>query len=191
MRSLLLAAAFLAARTRACTFLDDGVSDLGVNCSGYGVTLSRVNGALTGIVAPGGGVVSRGSHGGCLFGMSGPNNTYCGSCGCTGAPAPKMAYSWDSASQKLALTFTASGAAGTTSAVALQAYDDAPFFDLTFSLLSAPTVGAGYFWLLFPGEILFDTTGINALHVPILPGVTLGPGFFERGESTNWYYPGR
>jgi hypothetical protein len=199
--------------THACSFVDDGTSDLAIHCSSYSVTMSRENGALTSISSSSG-IVSRGSHGGCLFGMSGPNDTYCGSCGCTNG-GPTSSYRWNAPS--LSWRFDASVGAGTTSLVTLTVYDEAPFFDLTFELLEAPSEGSGYFWLLFPSEILFDTTGkspslhqdsvkktvtsasvlthpyvadIQALHVPILPGVSLSSGFFARGVSTNWYYPG-
>lgn len=66
---------------RACLFHDDGIRELSITCPGYGVTLLRSNGALTGITAKGN-LVSRGSLDGCLFGMVTPNNTYCGACSC-------------------------------------------------------------------------------------------------------------
>ena len=189
MRLALLLSAVLMQQALACTFIDTGSHDLVVECPLYAVTLSRENGALTSISVSDGAILSRGSHGGCLFGMSGPNNTYCGSCGCSGG-SPTMSVTWNNATLTLILTFTATSAAGTSSVVSLRAYDGEPFFDLTFRLVSSPTAGAGYFWLLFPSEILFDSAGLSALHIPILPGVSLGPGFFSRGISTNWYYPG-
>jgi hypothetical protein len=176
----------------ACSFTgNDGTGNFAVRCSRYDVTMSRVNGALTSITLPGGGILSRGSRNGCLYGMSG-NETYCGSCGCShGNRGPTMAAAWDNVSLSLTLTFTAGSAAGPTATVSLQAYDDSPYFDLTFRLTASPTDGAGYSWLEFPSEILFDTAGLRALHAPILPGLTLGPGFFRRGVGTTWFYPGR
>jgi hypothetical protein len=72
-----------------------------------------------------------------------------------------MTYAWDASGSNLVMNFTASpgNPAGTSASVTLTAYDDASFFDLTFRLLDAPSGGGGYFWLLFPSEILFDTTG--------------------------------
>lgn len=174
----------------ACSFHDDGIRYLIVACAGYSVNLLRTNGALTGIYTAGGDVVSRGSLNGCLFGFVGPNNTYCGACSCVGG-APTMSVTWDNTTFTLALTFTSRAAAEPSSAVLLTAYDGAPYFDLTYRLLAAPTSGAGFTSLLFPSSIRFDTTGMTALHAPLLPGVALGPGFFERRISTSWYYPGR
>jgi len=102
-----------------------------------------------------------------------------------------MTAAWINATLSLELTFTATSAVGVSAVVSVAAYDDVPFFDLTFSLLRAPQSGAGYAWLLFPSEILFDSAGLDALYMPVLPGVRLLPGFFSRRVGTGWYYPGR
>lgn len=101
-----------------------------------------------------------------------------------------MTHAWNLSSQSLTLIFSSVRSSCASASVVLEAYEGATFFDLSFHLLSAPSTGAGFFWLLFPSEILFDTLGIHALHMPILPGVALGPGFFAQQLSTSWYYPG-
>ena len=97
---------------------------------------------------------------------------------------------WKNSSSTLVLLFTATSTLGPSSEVTLTAYPNASYFDLSYRLVSPPTNGSGYFWLLFPSEVLFDTIGLRALHLPILPGVALNASFFEQQRVSQWSYPG-
>lgn len=149
----------------------------------WSFALSKRNGAILALTDGGGAILSTGSRNQCLWGLAG--STYAGGCS-----YPQVAYAWDAAAAALTLTYESFSADTPTVTISFTAPPQQPFVDMAFQLVAPPAVGSSaiYTSLLWPSEVTFNTTGIDGVHLPVLPGVKVSGGYFARQPQTPWSY---
>jgi hypothetical protein len=173
-------------------FDDSAADQMRISAPAYELALSKSGGAILSVRDKAAGAsLTLGSRNGCLWGSSfqNPPGAYRGGCNFSAGGARAFSYSWNA--EKLTLTLSyrddprAEQRADAT--VTLLAAED--FFDLKLEVVNH--MGATLDSVLFPADLLFDGTTMQAAYLPyFLPGVRLAPSFFAAHRGFSGTYPG-
>jgi hypothetical protein len=191
----LLALCIPAAQTAAAgVYFDDSRPDLLIlgNTGYYEIGLRKTNGSVAYITdKTTGGSVTGGSRYGCLWGASFPdgNPSFVGGCHYNTAGPNRFSYTWAASTQTLRLTYTPDPNAGQRVAAQVTVKPSAgPWLDMQLQLRNE----WGYVldWVLFPCDTMFAEAEIREALLPVLPGVSFTPQFFQENRSYTAKYPG-
>ncbi len=156
----------------------------------YEVGIHKANGAIAYITDKATGQhISEGSRYGCLWGAYGAQAGYIGGCSYTAGTASAFSYTWSAADARLSLRYTPNPARTNhaTALVTLTASQDR-WFDLQLQMENH--LGGTLDYVLFPSDMVFREADLQAVYLPVSPGIVLKPAFFAQNRSYVAAYPG-
>jgi hypothetical protein len=181
------------APTADTIYFDDLRPDLlALGNSFYEVRFRKSNGSIITIMDKrNAGNVTLGSRWECLWGASfeGDSPDYVGGCHYSAAGPARFSYAWQPATHTLSLFFDPDPAAPRRVRAQVQVRaSDQPWLDMRLSVLNQ--WGLVLDRALFPSDLVFSESAIKEAILPILPGVSLDPSFFEQDRTYVVKYPG-
>lgn len=175
-----------AGQSAGIAFDDRAADRLVITARTYRLTLDKRNGRILDLVDRT--AQARVAHGtkSCLWRVESRGHPALkNACSFRPRGARRFSYEWSPASATLALRYRDPVLGAAT--VALRARDR--FFDLRMTIENR---GAVLYHVSLPGELLGDVRTVDAGYAPnVLPGVRIGPGFFERVGDNIRIYPSR
>jgi Domain of unknown function (DUF6259) len=175
---------------QAIYFVDSDPKMIVLGNSFYEVGIHKANGSIAYITDKATGQhISEGSRYGCLWGAYGMHANYVGGCSYTVGATSAFSYIWSAADARLSLRY-APDLARTTHATALVTLTASPdrWFDLQLRLENH--LGGTLDYVLFPSDLVFREADLQAVYLPVSPGIVLKPAFFAQNRSYVAAYPG-
>jgi hypothetical protein len=158
----------------------------------YRLTLGKSNGALVELVDRSNGArLVHGPQIGCQWGaVLGPGESYLGGCLFGRRLLDRFSYVWDRRTATLTMRYQGNDTADRALDVVVTLKAAVRWIDLSVAVANrrGPVVEGVY----FPADLRGDAASVTSGYATnVLPGVRLGPGFFEREGESVFTYPSR
>jgi hypothetical protein len=192
---LCLAASCLSGcRLASSIYFDDAPGDqIILGNRTYEIHFSKENGGIASIVdKTSSQPISLGNANGCLWSATFSNippANEINACKYSRSGANRFSYTWSAAEKQLTLHYAPDPTASrqATASVTVSP-SESQYFDLQLVLQNNWNSPSQNF--NFPLDLAFSRAGIEQALLPVMPGIALEPGFFERGTKYEADYPG-